>query len=206
MPPSGASSAPVPGTSSPTPCASRSTPTRSPGSIRPISTTSSSTSTSTPRRPALCRVPIGFHPGFDRHRRRQGRLLSHEPDPVRGRPYHRRRCPHHLHAASRTPRLTGTLASNCTATTQHAQNYNSSCPRLRPTTASTTPRRSTVSTAAAASLPSAASSTPRAPRPLLRRRPPSPTPSGRHGGQAEPRRLRRGCLSHPLHEHVLHLH
>ncbi len=40
-------------------------------------------------RPTLCRVPMGFHPGFDRHRRRQGRLLSHEPDPVRGRPYDR---------------------------------------------------------------------------------------------------------------------
>ena len=49
QPPSGVSSAPAPGTSAPTPSATRSIPTLLPGWIRPMSRTSNSTSTSTPR-------------------------------------------------------------------------------------------------------------------------------------------------------------
>ncbi len=77
-------------------------------------------------RPALCRVPMGFDPGCDHHRRRQGCLLSHEPDPVRGRPYDRLTC-RHIQAACGVALA---LAANCTATTQHAQNYNSILPSI----------------------------------------------------------------------------
>ena len=82
-------------------------------------------------RPALCRVPMGFDPGCDHHRRRQGCLLSHEPDSVRGRPYDRS-----LPASNRPPAqplacgVALALAANCTATTQHAQNYNSILPSI----------------------------------------------------------------------------
>ena len=75
----------------------------------------------------------------------------------------------------------------------------------RPTTASTTTGRSTVSTAAAALLPSAASSTRRRSGCRYAAAHHRHHLSGRHGGQAEPLRLRRGCLSHPLHQHLLDL-
>ncbi len=62
-------------------------------------------------------------PRPDRHSRRQGCLLSHEPDPVCGRPYDR--------PTSTCPRPPpATLSSSCTATTQHAQNYNSILPSV----------------------------------------------------------------------------
>ena len=70
------------------------------------------------------------------------------------------------------------LAANCTATTQHAQNYNSILPSFE-ANYRINPNASVylASTAAAASLPSAPSSIPPALRLPSLRRPPSPTPT-----------------------------
>ena len=102
---------------------------------------------------------------------------------------------------------TGTLASSCTATTQHAQNYNSLLPSIEANYRVNPSASVYIQYGAAASPPSAPSSIPPVLRPRLRRRRPSPTTY--QGGtvvKLNRVRLGRGCLSHPLHQHLLHLY
>src|ERR1035437_3141000 len=77
-----ASSAPVPGTSTPTHSATRSTPIPSLGGFSVYQEQQVPRALPYLCRPALCRVPVGCHPALDHHGRHQGRLLSHGLDPI----------------------------------------------------------------------------------------------------------------------------